>query len=46
MLLALETVVYFEDKKGLILRVEDGQNAEAGELYFPIRFFTFKLVCQ
>ena len=30
--LALETVIYFEDKSGLILRVEDGQNAEAGEL--------------
>ena len=28
--LALETVIYFEDKKGVILHVEDGQNAEAG----------------
>ena len=30
---ALEIVIYFQDKTGLHLTVEDGQHAEAGELF-------------
>ena len=30
---AIECVIYFMDKSGLHLTVEDGQNAEAGELF-------------
>jgi len=31
--LPLQIVVYFEDKTGIDLSVEDGQHAEAGELF-------------
>ena len=32
-LAALEVVVYFMDKSGIHLQVDDGQNCEAGELF-------------
>lgn len=33
MLAAIDMVVYFQDKTGLHLTVEDGQHMEAGELF-------------
>ncbi len=30
---AIDMVIYFQDKTGVHLKVEDGQHAEAGELF-------------